>query len=149
MQQPLQVIKLHPDAILPQRATEHDAGYDLFALDDVEISPRKKQIINTGIAIRMPVLKHPLKVFGSIRSRSGLSAKFNLETGAGVIDFSYEKAIGVILHNHGNNYYKVQKGDRIAQLILQVYIAPDVIEVQEFPKIENNDRHGGFGSTGR
>jgi len=140
--------KSHPDAVIPTRATEYDAGYDLYALEEGVIIPNNKSIIKTGISIRMPVLPKPFKVYGSIRSRSGLSAKHNLEVGAGVIDRGYIKDLGVILYNHSFKTYYYKKGDRIAQLILEVHIAPDIYEVKEFDVLSNNDRNGGFGSTG-
>lgn len=172
---PLQVKKLHPNAILPTRATMYDAGYDLYALEDGEINPNEKEIIGTGIAVRIPQLEYPFKVYGSIRSRSGLSAKNNLEVGAGVVDLGYSREIKVILYNHNKSeiekkeeynsqgdfshmgeyetgeifYYKA--GDRVAQLVLEVHISPEVEEVEEveeLSELESNDRVGGFGSTG-
>lgn len=146
--QSLQVKKLHDNAILPTRATTYDAGYDLYALEDGEISCNDKAIVQTGIAIRIPQLPEPFKVYGSIRSRSGLSAKWNLEVGAGVIDLAYDQEIRVILYNHTYKTFKYRAGDRIAQLILEVHVTPGVVEVAELPVLENNDRIGGFGSTG-
>jgi dUTP pyrophosphatase len=153
----LKVIKLSPEAKLPTRATEYDAGYDLYALNEGEIAPNTHSIIPLGIAIRLPVLPYPYKIYGSIRSRSGLSAKNNIEVGAGVIDYSYTKEVCVILHNHnlynnlhiyGDKIFKYKKHDRIAQLILEVHVTPDVEEVKEFDVLKNNSRNGGFGSTG-
>ena len=144
----LQCKKLHPDATLPTRATEYDAGYDLYALEDGQIYPNQHTIIPTGIAIRMPTLPHPYRVYGSIRSRSSLSAKHGIEVGAGVIDMGYTKGIGVILYNHNPTLFKYKKGDRIAQLILEVHITPEIEEVDGLPELENNNRNGGFGSTG-
>jgi len=159
--------KLHPDAILPTRATEYDAGYDLYALEKYIIEPSKHKIIRTGISVRMPELPHPFKVYGSIRSRSGLSAKHNVEVGAGVVDFGYDKEICVILHNfnksflykkydpfgnyskdEGGDYFVCGKGDRIAQLVLEVHVTPNVEEVDNFDDLQNNSRDGGFGSSG-
>lgn len=143
----LQVKKLHKNAVLPKRSTDYAAGYDLYALDAGVIPPRSKSILKTGIAIRLPILEPPYAVYGSIRSRSGLSAKHNLEVGAGVIDFDYTNEICVILHNHSDLEYAYKSGDRIAQLVLEVNITPDIHEVPEFSIIEST-RTGGFGSTG-
>jgi dUTP pyrophosphatase len=143
----LVVKKLDAHAKAPIRSTDFSAAYDLYALEDGKIPMQGKAIIRTGVAIRLPKLPEPFKVYGSIRSRSGLSAKFSLETGAGVIDYDYVDEIRVILHNHGNSDYSYLSHDRIGQLILEVHITPPVIEVEEFEPIETN-RIGGFGSTG-
>lgn len=154
----LQVKKLHRDAKLPTKATKYDAAYDLYALEYQLIKPQSKAIIKTGIAIKMPTLTSPFKVYGSIRSRSGLSAKYNLEVGAGVIDESYTGEICVILYNHTplskNNEdeqigVEVQAHDRIAQLILEVRLEAGIIEVDKLDTFDDNDRcDRGFGSSG-
>lgn len=143
----LEVKKLHTDAKIPVRSTDYAAAYDLYALEDGIIDARSKSIIRTGIAIRIPILKDYM-LYGSIRSRSGLSAKFNLETGAGVIDYDYSDEVRVILYNHGNEAYSYKKHDRIAQLILEMIATPSVKEVEELSKVVSN-RNGGFGSTGQ
>lgn len=143
----LSVKKLDPEAKLPTRATEYDAGYDLYSLSSGSIPSKQKKLIKTGISIRMPTLPNPLKLYASIRSRSGLSFKHSLEVGAGVIDYAYTNEIGVILYNHSDTEFVYDKHDRIAQLVLEVIITPDVQEVEAFEPIE--DRNGGFGSTGK
>lgn len=150
----LQVKKLNPDAKLPVRSTNHAAAYDLYALEDGTIYPSKidydAHIIATGVAIKIPNnLPEPFRVYGSIRSRSGLSAKHRLEVGAGVIDSDYSHEIKVIIYNHGKDVFKYKKHDRIAQLILEVHITPDILKVDDLDVLENNNRMGGFGSTGR
>jgi dUTP pyrophosphatase len=142
----LQIKRLHPEAKLPVRSTNYAAGYDLFALNDGVIEPRNKTIIKTGIAIRIPQPKG-YNVYGSIRSRSGLSAKYNLEVGAGVIDFDYEKDVGIILYNHSDILFRYNAGDRIAQLVLEMHITPEIVEVADLQQTDSN-RDGGFGSTG-
>jgi dUTP pyrophosphatase len=146
--QELLIKKLSPDAKLPSRATNYSAGYDLYALEAGSVMPGAKALVKTGIAIRMPKLPYPFKVYGSIRSRSGLSVKAELETGAGVIDYDYNNAVGVVLRNFGGSEFVYEKHARIAQLVLEVHITPDVVEVEDLPEVENNDRVGGFGSTG-
>jgi dUTP pyrophosphatase len=143
----LLVKKLHADAKLPVRSTDYSAAYDIYALNGGYIPSKSKVIIKTGISIRMPTLPEPFKVYGSMRSRSGLSVKFNLETGAGVIDHDFCGELCVILYNHGDSDYEYKAHDRISQLILSVYVMPPVLEVEELPELETN-RNGGFGSTG-
>jgi dUTP pyrophosphatase len=140
--------KLDKDAKLPTRSTTYAAAYDLYSLNDGVVEPLKNAIIPTGIAIRIPQIEFPLKVYASIRSRSGLSAKKQIEVGAGVIDLDYCDEVKVVLFNHSDVVFAYKKHDRIAQLILEVFIAPDIAEVDEFPQLENNNRSGGFGSTG-
>src|SRR5688572_13688689 len=118
----LLVKKTHPDAIIPTRSTNNSAAYDLYSIDEGWILARDKVIVGTGIAVSFPKLPEPYKVYGSIRSRSGLSAECGIEVGAGVIDEDYRSEIGVILYNHNNEasvFYN--QGDRIAQLVLEVH----------------------------
>ncbi len=145
--QVLQVKKVDPEAKLPICSTQSAAGYDLYALNEGVVPPRDKSIIRTGICIRMPTLPFPFRIYGRICSRSGLSAKFNLETGAGVIDIDYKDELMVILHNHSDEPYRYCKHDRIAQLVLEVHTSPKIEEVEEFDALDS-DRVGGFGSTG-
>lgn len=141
--------KLDNHAKIPTRTTKYDAGYDLYALTGGTIEPHEKQLIKTGISIRMPVLAYPFQVYASVRSRSGLSLKYSLEVGAGVVDFGYDKEIGVILYNHSSESFSYNQHDRIAQLVLEVIITPDIAEVDDFDELEHNDRLGGFGSSGK
>jgi deoxyuridine 5'-triphosphate nucleotidohydrolase len=143
----LQVIKLQENAKLPVRSTDYAAGYDLYSLEDGVIPAKGKSIIKTGIAVRIPQISAPYRVYASIRSRSGLSAKYGIEVGAGVIDADYDKEIKVILHNHEDVEYIYNKHERIAQMILEVHITPGIVEVDKFEELISN-RTGGFGSTG-
>lgn len=130
----LRVKKLHPDAKLPIRSA---TGYDLFCLEDGEIAPRSKEVIRTGISVKLPlfndsnnfVVYNNVVVYGSIRSRSEeLGAKYNIETCAGVIDRDYNEEIRVILHNHSDNKFSFKKYERIARLVLEVHVLPEIYE---------------------
>ena len=78
--------------------------------------------------------------------RSGLAWKHSIDVGAGVIDADYRGPVGVILFNHSDQDFAVKAGDRIAQLILERIVMPDVMEVED---LESTTRgSGGFGSTG-
>jgi len=142
----LQIQKLDERATLPSRGTSDAAGYDLYALNGGAIDPHSRVIVKTGIAIAIPYLNPPFYVYGSIRSRSGLSAKYGLEVGAGVIDYGYRGEVKVVLHNHSDLEYTYQPGDRIAQLVLEVHVLPNVVEVEQLNNTERGG--GGFGSTG-
>nr|KAJ0205231.1 hypothetical protein LSAT_V11C500238990 [Lactuca sativa] len=78
--------------------------------------------------------------------RSGLAWKHSIDVGAGVIDADYRGPVGVILFNHSDNDFEVKTGDRIAQLIIQKIIVPEVMEVDDLDSTVRGA--GGFGSTG-
>jgi dUTP pyrophosphatase len=142
----LSVKKLDQRAKLPQRQSKYAAGYDLYSLDEGIVPAKSYSIIRTGISIQLPKLEYPQVMCMKITSRSGLSAKFGIEVGAGLIDFDYTGEIKVILHNHSNNDYIYNSGERIAQGILQAVYVPDVKEVEELASTERGSN--GFGSTG-
>ena len=78
--------------------------------------------------------------------RSGLAWKHSIDVGAGVIDADYRGPVGVILFNHSEQDFAVKAGDRVAQLVLERIVTPDVLEVED---LESTIRgSGGFGSTG-
>ena len=83
---------------------------------------------------------------GRIAPRSGLAAKHSIATGAGVIDYDYRGEVKVILFNHADADFAINAGDRIAQLVLERIVTPDVVEVAELEGTERGA--GGFGSTG-
>jgi len=88
----------------------------------------------------------PEGTYGRVAPRSGLAWKHHIDVGAGVIDADYRGNVGVVLFNHSEKDFPVQVGDRVAQLILERIIVPDVVEVQELPDTIRGA--GGFGSTG-
>lgn len=73
--------------------------------------------------------------------------KHGIDVGAGVVDYDYRGPLGVVLFNFGDVAYEVKTGDRIAQLILERIVTPDVVEVEELDSTERGA--GGFGSTGK
>ena len=107
----------------------------------VSMGPQSIGKFNTGIKIKLPQ-----NTYGRIASRSGLVVRANVAVQAGVIDPDYTGTIQVILHNFGNKPYVVQKGDRIAQLILERFEAPSVIMKSKLETTNRGDR--GLGSTG-
>lgn len=140
---PLRVKKLVPEAVLPSRATEGSVGYDLCSIGDGMVMPNGgRACISTGISICIPN-----GYYGRIAPRSGLAVKFGIDVGAGVVDPDYIGEVRVVLFNHGKEEFYIRKGDRIAQLILEKVMTPEVIEVNEIIQTERGD--GGFGSTGK
>lgn len=142
----LLVKKLSDNAILPQRATQGSAGYDLFACVDQTTTIGKGQTIPipTKIAIQLEE-----NTVGLVYARSSLGVKFNVTPAncVGVVDSDYRGEILVFLVNNGKDDFIINHGDRIAQLVITPIYTPDVLEVQELG--ESIRGEGGFGSTGR
>lgn len=138
----LNVKLLHPDATIPTRSNQTDAGLDLYALESVTIPAGHQVKIRTGIAVQFAP---GLGLF--LWDRSGLAAKHNLHRVAGVIDASYRGEILVVLRNFGDNDYQIGAKERIVQAVLAPVILPRINVVDELP---DSDRGGaGFGSTGK
>ena len=137
----LLVQKLSPDAILPKYANPGDAGLDIFANETVTLSPNEKKTIKTGIAFALPE-NH----VGLVWDKSGLASKFHLHTFAGVIDESYRGELQIVLGNFGTQPYTIEKGQKIAQLLVQPITYAHVEEVSALNTTQRGT--GGFGSTG-
>jgi dUTP pyrophosphatase len=139
----LQVQLLHPDAVAPARTRPGDAGHDLRAVEAAEIAPGERALIPTGIAIALPP-----GTAGLVTPRSGLAAAhgITLLNAPGLIDPNYRGEIKVIVHNAGDEPFAVAKGDRIAQLLLVPYAAPEIAVVGELAATERGA--AGFGSSG-
>jgi dUTP pyrophosphatase len=135
--------KLHPDAILPAYAhgPEEDAGMDLRSVERVVLSPGVAQGVPTGIAIELPPGAE-----AQVRPRSGMALKHSVTVNFGTIDPGYRGEIRVIMFNLGRADYTVEKGDRIAQLIVSKY---EPVEWQEGELGDSVRGAGGFGSSGR
>jgi len=128
-------------ATLPARGSALAAGYDLFGAYAATVPPRGKALVKTDIAMAIPE-----GFYGRVAPRSGLTWKKSLDVGAGVIDADYRGNVGVILFNHSDEAVELAAGDRIAQLILEAIITPDVVEVDDLDAtVRGAD---GFGSTG-
>ncbi|TQD90159.1 hypothetical protein C1H46_024323 [Malus baccata] len=83
---------------------------------------------------------------GCVAPRSGLAWKHSIDVGAGVIDADYRGPVGVVLFNFSDVDFEIKEGDRIAQLIIEKIITPDVVEVEDLDSTFRGA--GGFGSTG-
>lgn len=139
----MNIKKLHPDAIIPTRANPTDAGFDLYALDDSVAWPRKRVLVPTGIAMAIPE-GH----VGLIWPRSGLAVKHGIDVLAGVVDSGYHGEIKVLLQNTDPDLvHKIHKGDRIAQILIQPIVTPELVEVDDLG--ETGRGADGFGSTGK
>ena len=137
----LKIKKLHLDAIIPTRAHETDAGLDIYALEDTYIQSTHASLVPTGIAIDIPKGYE-----GTIRPRSGKTAKTNLRVQLGTVDSGYNGEIKVIADTLNNSSYLVQAGEKIAQLVIQRVETPQLEIVDQFDtQSERGDK--GFGSS--
>jgi dUTP pyrophosphatase len=141
----LKVTKLIPHAIIPSRATNGAAGYDLYSADGYVLLPQHRVIVSTGIQVALPE-----GVYGRVAARSGLAVKHGLDVGAGVIDPDYTGELKVVLFNHDpKQTFVIRPGYRIAQLILERYETVDVEEVEGDMGVYTDRGVNGFGSTGQ
>ena len=127
---------------LPDYASAGAAGADLRASEAVEIAPGGRTAVPTAVRLQIP----PGHV-GLVWPRSGLAVRHGIDTLAGVIDSDYRGEVRVVLVNHGEEPFRVARGDRIAQLLVQPVERAAFTAV---PAIDDTERGGGgFGSTGR
>ncbi|KAH9850039.1 dUTP pyrophosphatase [Lenzites betulinus] len=136
------LIKRHSEkARLPTRGSALAAGYDLYSAEIKVIPAHGKALVDTQISVAVPA-----GTYGRVAPRSGLASKFMIDTGAGVIDADYRGVVFVLLFNLSDKDFTVNEGDRVAQLILERIVTPDVLEVDDLD--ETLRGAGAFGSTG-
>jgi dUTP pyrophosphatase len=131
------------DLPLPDYATDGAAGMDVVAAEDVAIAPGGRHAVATGLALAIPP-GYEIQV----RPRSGLALRHGvtIPNTPGTIDSDYRGEMKVILINHGDTTFVVQRGDRIAQLVLAPVTRASWLEVEELDVTTRGE--GGFGSTG-
>ena len=141
----LKVQKLREDAILPTRGSNESAGLDVYAVETIAVPANcGRVVVKTGIAIQ-PEDKN---AYIRIAPRSGLAVKHGIDVLAGVVDYDYTGEVLVCLVNFSNKEYKVNAGDRIAQLICErIFPISEIREVDNLSQTERGDK--GFGSTGK
>jgi dUTP pyrophosphatase len=141
----LPVTKLKDEAQLPSRAHEGDAGLDLYACEAAHIGPGERWSVGTGVGVEIPA-GHA----GLVLPRSGLARDHGiaLVNAPGLIDSGYRGELRVLLLNTDPaETFRVESGDRIAQLVLTPILTADVVETQALS--ESLRGEGGFGSSGR
>ena len=136
----IKVLKETEDAILPTYAHFGDAGADLYANEEVDIQPNEVKIIQTGLKVEIPD-GYEMQV----RPRSGMSTKTSILGILGTVDSGYRGPLGVMLYNHGDIPYRVQKGDRIAQAVIAPTYHGNFLISDSLSETERGE--GGFGST--
>ncbi len=142
----LRVRLLHPAAAAPARSRSGDAGFDLRCVEAFALEPGERAVVPTGVAVALPD-----GVAGLVVPRSGLAARHGLSVvnGPGLIDPNYRGEIRVVLVNLGAERFSAQGGDRIAQLLVVPFVAPEVEVVDELPDGGDDRGTSGFGSSGR
>ena len=149
----LKIKLLSPDAVIPTRANPGDAGLDLTSVEDYVLRPGERKLFKTDVAMRIPP-----GYYGHICGRSGLAYKNGIAVLGGIIDESFSGNVGVILLNtqsksldlldmlaRGTGSIEITKGQKIAQIIIQPYISPDIVLVDELEESLRGSR--GFGSS--
>jgi dUTP pyrophosphatase len=140
----LPIQRLREDAVIPERAYEGDAGLDLAACDRVELGPGERAVVGTGLAVAIPD-----GYAGFVQPRSGLADRHGISivNSPGLIDSGYRGEIKVILLNtDASTPFVVDRGMRIAQLVVLPVPGLEVVETDELPETERGVR--GYGSSG-
>lgn len=139
----IQVKLLNKTAVVPKRANEGDAGYDLCSIEEVTLWPGERRLVKTGIAIQLPE-DH----VGLVHPRSGLAHKKGVTVlnAPGTIDSGYTGEIMVNLINLGDSSVFLAEGDRIAQLVIQKVEHPEFNIVHDLSATaRGNNGHGSSG----
>ena len=140
---PIQLLDGHSEAILPQYQTEGSAGLDLKSAEETTLEAGKRALISCGFSMALPA-----GFEAQIRPRSGLAYKKGITVlnSPGTIDCDYRGEVKVLLINHGDEDFKIEKGDRIAQMVIAAY---QPINWNVVADLEESERGaGGFGHTG-
>ena len=136
-------VTLEPDAVLPEYQTAGSAGMDLRSVEGVELAPMERKLVRTGLRVQIPAGHE-----GQVRPRSGLALRHGISmvNSPGTIDSDYRGEIAVILINLGADAVKLERGERIAQLVIVPVAQATLLTVEVLDETERGG--GGFGSTG-
>ena len=128
---------------LPAYATQGAAGMDVLAAENVSLKPGQRHAVATGFAVAIP---DGFEI--QVRPRSGLALKHGISVPntPGTIDSDYRGEVKIIMINHGDEAFAIQRGDRVAQLVLAPVTQAEWDLVEELDETERGA--GGFGSTG-
>ncbi len=136
-------VRLDRELPLPAYARPGDAGLDLRASESVKLEPGERRLVPTGLAIAIPE-GHA----GLVLPRSGLAMQKGVTVlnAPGLIDSGYRGELKVLLINHGPAVVAIERGERIAQLVIQAVARAKLVEVERLPDSARGE--GGFGSPG-
>ena len=141
----VKIKKLNPEAVVPTYGSAFSAGADLYACEAeaVTIAPGETRLIHTGLSVEIPE-----GFAGLIYARSGLATKKGLAPAnkVGVVDADYRGEVMVALHNHSSLTQTVDKGERVAQLVIAPFLKADFVVADTLSDTVRGE--GGFGSTG-
>lgn len=138
----LKVKLLNKDAKAPVRAHKKDSGVDLYATKNMRIEAHSSVLVPTGIAIQLEDGYE-----ATVRPKSGISAKTFKRVVYGTVDTDYRGEIKVVVDNVSNNHQFIEKGKKIAQLVINPVVTPKINVVEDFEG-ESDRGENGFGSTG-
>ena len=135
--------RLIPEAVLPAYAHPGDAGMDLCSVESLVIPAGGRSLVRTGLKMALPAGYE-----AQVRPRSGLALKRGVTVlnTPGTIDEGYRGEIGVVLANFGDEDFRVETGDRIAQMVIAPVTRAEISETDELDATDRGE--GGFGSTG-
>ena len=137
----VKVKKLKENAVVPSYAHDGDAAMDLFSAEDYVVSAGKRVLVSTGIAMELPE-----GYWANIRGKSGLALKKGISILGGVIEHSYRGEYGVVVLNTSSEDFVINKGDKVAQVVIAPVASVDVDVVSELG--DSVRGVGAWGSTG-
>lgn len=135
--------RIDPSAELPTYAHPGDAGMDIRSIEELTIAPGARALVHTGLVMMLPPGYE-----AQVRPRSGLALKNGVTVlnTPGTIDEGYRGEVGVILANFGSEPFKVEKGVKIAQMVIAPCTRAEIVETDEMDDTVRGT--GGFGSSG-
>ena len=130
-------------AHVSKRAHDGSAGYDVWSAEKVNLKLWGREFVLIDLKVAVPE-----GFYGRVVGCSGIAKKYGITVHNGTIDSDYRGIVGVILFNFFNEEYDIERGDRIAQVIIERYYTPKFVEVSDFTKEKTERGEGGFSSTG-
>ncbi len=137
----VKIKRLNENAVMPTKAHPTDAGFDLTAIKDYVVPANGRCLIDTGIAIDIP-----LGYYGMVLGRSGNTIKRGLVGQTGIIDSGYWDSIGIMAFNTTDEDIIVKQGERAGQILIVPHLPCDFEYSEEFTVV---NRNGGLGSSGK
>lgn len=157
IQESIPTLELHNDDenLLPKQGTSDSAGLDLYSSEDYCIKPKQRMMISTGNYIDLSSIRKKLHlpyynmIEGSVRPRSGLAIKHGITVlnTPGTIDEDYRGEVKVLLYNTSDKEFIINKGDRIAQLVISTCLRVNILN-KDLILNDTERGSGGFGHTG-